>query len=188
KSMTAFASGLGVNLRPLVLLIGVAAAVALGLSVFSWWKGPDWSVLYSGLSDGDEANVVQALQTSGIQYKVDEASGALMVPAERVRDARLQLAGQGLPAGKSDGFALLNKDPGFGVSQFMESARYQYALETELSQTIASLQAVQAARVQLALPQQSAFVSDRRLASASVLVQLRPGRQLSGEQVSAIVH
>jgi flagellar M-ring protein FliF len=187
KQAVAIANGLGMNLRPLLLLLGVAVAVAVGVTVVLWWKGPDWSLLYAGLSDSDESSVVQALQGAGIAYKIDD-SGAVMVPAERVRDARLQLAGEGLPAGKTDGFALINKDPGFGVSQFMETARYQYALETELAQTISSLQAVRAARVQLAIPQQSAFVSERRPASASVLVQLRPGRQLEPEQVSAIVH
>ena len=188
KQVTALANGLGVNLRPLMLLLGVAAAVAVGVAVVLWWRGPDWSLLYSGLSDSDESGVVQALQAASIPYKIDDANGEVMVPAEHVHDARLQLASQGLPAGKTDGFALISKDPGFGVSQFMENARYQYALETELAQTISSLQAVQAARVQLALPEQSAFVSEHRAARASVLVQLRPGRRLQPEQVSAIVH
>lgn len=188
KEAAMMANGLGLNLRPVLLLLGVAAAVALGVTVVLWWKGPDWSLLYGGLSDSDESSVVQALQSAGIPYKLDDTGGAVMVPAERVRDARLQLASEGLPAGKSDSFSLISKDPGFGVSQFMENARYQYALETELAQTISSLQAVQAARVQLALPQQSAFVSDRRPASASVLVQLRAGQHLEPEQVSAIVH
>ncbi|HEX4052023.1 MAG TPA: flagellar basal-body MS-ring/collar protein FliF [Steroidobacteraceae bacterium] len=188
KQVAALANGLGINLRPLLTLLGVAAAVAVGVVVVLWWRGPDWSMLYGGLSDSDESGVVQALQTAGIPYKLDDASGDVMVPAERVHDARLQLASQGLPAGKTDGFALISKDPGFGVSQFMENARYQYALESELAQTISSLQAVQAARVQLALPPQSAFVSDHRSARASVLVQLRPGRRLEPEQVSAIVH
>jgi flagellar M-ring protein FliF len=185
---SALANGLGINLRPLLLLLGVAVAVAVGVTIVLWWRGPDWSLLYGNLSDGDAGNVVQALQTAGIEYKLDNSSGAIMVPAERVHDARLQLASQGLPAGKSGGFAMIIKDPGFGASQFMENARYQYALETELAQTISSLQAVQAARVQLALPPQSAFVSDHRSASASVLLQLRAGRRLEPEQVSAIVH
>ena len=185
---SALANGLGINLRPLLLLLGVAVAVAVGVTIVLWWRGPDWSLLYGNLSDGDAGNVVQALQTAGIEYKLDNSSGAIMVPAERVHDARLQLAAQGLPAGKSGGFAMIIKDPGFGASQFMENARYQYALETELAQTISSLQAVQAARVQLALPPQSAFVSDHRSASASVLLQLRAGRRLEPEQVSAIVH
>jgi len=179
---------LGLNVRPLLLLLGVALAVAAGVTVVLWWKGPNWSLLYGNLSDSDAGSVVQALQTGGIEYKLDNVSGAIMVPAERVHDARLRLASQGLPQGKNSSFEMISKDPGFGVSQFMESARYQYALESELARTISSLQAVEAARVHLALPQQSAFVRDRRPASASVLLQLRAGHRLEPEQVSAIVH
>jgi len=179
---------LGLNVRPLLLLLGVALAVAAGVTVVLWWRGPNWSLLYGNLSDSDSSSVVQALQTGGIEYKLDNNSGAIMVPAERVHDARLQLASQGLPQGKNSSFELMNKDPGFGVSQFMESARYQYALESELARTISSLQAVEAARVHLAIPQQSAFVRDRRPPSASVLLQLRAGHRIAPEQVSAIVH
>jgi flagellar M-ring protein FliF len=179
---------LGLNVRPLLLLLGVALAVAAGVTVVLWWKGPNWSLLYGNLSDSDASGVIQALQAGGIDYKLDNTSGAVMVPAERVHDARLQLASQGLPQGKNSSFELISKDPGFGVSQFMESARYQYALEGELARTISSLQAVEAARVHLAIPQQSAFVRDRRPASASVLLQLRAGHRLEPEQVSAIVH
>ncbi len=82
----------------------------------------------------------------------------------------------------------MEKDPGFGVSQFMENARYQHALETELARTIAGLKAVQGARVHLAVPQQSAFVRDRRSVSASVFLQLRSGERLDREQVDAIVN
>ena len=176
------------GLRPLLLLLGVAAAVAAGVAVMLWWQGPNWSLLYGNLSARDTGEVVQALQTAGIQYKLNEGTGAVMVPAEKVHDARLQLASQGLPESSSSGLDLVSKDSSFGVSQFMENARYQYALETELGRTIAALRGVEAARVHLALPQQSAFVRDRHPASASVLVQLRQGSRLESEQVSAIVH
>ena len=82
----------------------------------------------------------------------------------------------------------MSKDPGFGVSQFMEGARYQHALETELARTISNLQAIEGARVHLALPRQSAFVRDRRPPSASVFLQMKPGRRLESEQVTAIVN
>lgn len=172
-------------LRPLVLLIGVAAAVAAGVGVVLWSKEPTYGLLYSGLGQQDSAQIAQALQAGAIPYKIDDATGGIMVPAERVHDARLTLAGQGLPEGDG-GFNVLSKDPGFGVSQFMEGARYQHALETELARTISNLQPVEAARVHLALPRQSAFVRDRRPASASVFLQLKPGRRVESEQVTAI--
>jgi flagellar M-ring protein FliF len=179
--------GSGLNLRPLLLLIGIAGAVAAGVAVMLWWQGPNWSLLYGNLEANDASQVTQSLQASGIKYKINDASGAIMVPADQVHEARLKLAGQGLP-GSSSGIDLINKDSGLGVSQFMENARYQYALETELARTISSLRSVVAARVHLAIAQQSAFVRDRKPSGASVLLQLRPGGRLEPEQVQAVVH
>jgi flagellar M-ring protein FliF len=110
-----------------------------------------------------------------------------MVPSERLSEARLKLAGQGLPD-NDNGFSVMTKDPGLGVSQFVENARYQHAMETELAHTIASLKPVEGARVHLAVPRQSAFVREQRDGSASVFVQLKAGRRLEQEQVQAIVN
>lgn len=172
------------GLKPLLLLIGLAAAVAAGVGVALWSQGPNYSLLFGNLNDADAAQLANSLDQSGIPYKIEH--GAVMVPAERVSEARMNLAAKGLPA--SSGFSLMEKDPGFGVSQFMENARYQHALETELARTIASLRAVEGARVHLAVPQQSAFVRDRRPVSASVFLQLRSGGRLDREQVESIVN
>jgi flagellar M-ring protein FliF len=173
------------SLRPLAMLIGVAFAVAAGVGIVLWSKEPTYSMLYGNLGQQDAAQIAQALEANGIPYKLDGASGQITVPSDRVHDARLQLAGQGLPEGDG-GFAVMSKDPGFGVSQFMEGARYQHAIETELARTISNLQQIEGARVHLALPRQSAFIRDRRPPSASVFVQLKPGRRLESEQVTAI--
>lgn len=175
------------SLKPLAMLIGIAAAVAAGVGIVLWTKEPTYSLLYGNLGQQDAAQIAQALEQNGVPYKLDGASGAITVPSDRVHDARLKLAGQGLPEGDG-GFAVMSKDPGFGVSQFMEGARYQHALETELARTIANLQAIEGARVHLALPRQSAFVRDRRPPSASVFLQMKPGRRLESEQVTAIVN
>src|ERR1044071_8075455 len=175
------------SLKPLALLIGIAAAVAAGVVIVLWTKEPTYSLLYGNLGQQDAAQIAQSLETNGIPYKLDGATGQITVPAERVHDARLQLAGQGLPEGDGRS-AVMSKDPGFGVSQFMEGARYQHAIETELARTISNLQPVEGARVHLALPRQSAFVRDRRPPSASVFLQMKPGRRLESEQVTAIVN
>ncbi|MFO7278613.1 MAG: flagellar basal-body MS-ring/collar protein FliF [Pseudomonadota bacterium] len=175
------------TLKPLLLLVGIAAAVAVGVSVVLWSQGPSYSLLYANLAPEDRAQIAQALEAAGIPYRLGNTEDTIEVPSERVSDARMKLAAQGLPE-SNGGFALLTKESGFGVSQFMEGARYQHALETELARTIASLRPVEGARVHLAVPRQSAFVRDRRPASASVFVQLRPGKRLEREQVEAIVH
>lgn len=174
-------------LKPIAMLVGIAAAVAVGVGVVLWSREPTYALLYGNLSTSDAAQIAQALDEIGVPYKVDTTTGAITVPADRVHDARLKLAAQGLPE-TDGGFALIAKEPGFGVSQFMEGARYQHALETELARTIANLQAVEAARVHLALPRQSPFVRDRRTPSASVFLRLKPGRRLESEQVTAIAN
>jgi flagellar M-ring protein FliF len=178
--------GLPASLRPLLLLIGIAAAVAAGVWIVLWARGPTYSLLYANLSPQDEAQVAQALDSAQISYKLEAATNGIEVPAERLDEARLKLAGQGVT--DSDSFAALEKSSGFGVSQFMEDVRYQHALEMELARTIASLQPVAGARVNLAEPRQSVFVSDSRTASASVFVQLKPAATLEPEQVQAIVN
>lgn len=190
EEMTASFSGLnGLNgLRQVGLLIGLAASVAIGASVVMWSWTPNYGVLFGALAEQDAASVMDALRQSGYAPKLDETTGAILVPAQEVRAARIKLAAMGLPKGVSAGFEALDKKNTFGVSQFMEKARYQRALEIELARTVQNLSSVQSARVHLAVPRQSVFVRNRQKARASVVVNLYPGRVLEPGQVDAIVH
>lgn len=174
--------------RQIILLLGIAASVAGGFATFFWSQNPTLTQLYSDLSAGDSAQVSEVLRTAEIPHKIDTESGTVLVSADRIHDARLELAGQGLPAGVSAGMNLMQEQNSFGVSQFMEGARYQYALESELARTIANLGAVRDARVHLAIPKQSAFIRDQKNASASVLLTLFRGRMLEPGQANSIVH
>ncbi|HWM27780.1 MAG TPA: flagellar basal-body MS-ring/collar protein FliF [Woeseiaceae bacterium] len=174
--------------RQVILLIGVAASVAAGFAVVLWSQTPEYAQLYGNLESGDTAEVAEALRAADIPFKLNTDTGSVSVPEGKLHDARLELASQGLPQGASSGMEVMNEQSSFGVSQFMESARYQHALETELARTIAHLGGVRDARVHLALPKQSAFIRDQRQSSASVLLQLNQGRELEAEQAAAIVH
>lgn len=175
------------GLRQLMLLLGLAGAIALGIWLFFWTQQPGYAPLFSGLADKDAAEVTEALRGAGIPYRI-EPTGAISVPQAQLHDARLKLAAQGLPQGSRVGFELMRGEQGFGVSQFVEGARYQHALETEIARTIATLRPVRDARVHLALPKPSAFTRGREPASASVVLELFPGRTLESNQVAAIVH
>ncbi len=176
------------GVRQAAMLVSIAACVALGVGIMFWARSPQMSVLYSNVSAEDAAEMATALQAAGIEYSLDNASGAIMVPAKQVHDARLSLAGKGLPRSNGVGLELMQQEQGMGVSQFMENARYHHALETELARTISALQTVSSARVHLALPRQSVFVRDRKDASASVMLNVYPGLLLQSDQVGAIVH
>lgn len=175
-------------LRQLLLLLGVAAAVAVGIAVYEWSQKPALVPLFTGLDMKDTAAVTEGLRAANIAYRIDPASGAVAVSAAAVHEARLKLASQGLPRGAAMGFEMITQDQGFGTSQFIETARYQHALETELGRTVASLQPVRAARVHLAIPKPTAFTRSQSQASASVLVDLHAGRALEQNQVASIVH
>lgn len=170
------------------IMVGAAAVVALLVALVLWANSPNYEVLYRGLSETDAGQVMEALQKNNIPFKVDTRSGALTIPESMVYEARLKLASQGLPRGAVNGLETLEQGNNFGVSQFMENARYQHALEGELARSIMSIGAVQNARVHLALPKESVFVRNRQPPSASVLIQLHPGRVLDQGQVAAIVH
>ncbi|MCC4604928.1 flagellar basal-body MS-ring/collar protein FliF [Xanthomonas campestris] len=175
--------------RKLTMMAMIALAVAAGLAVFFWSQQPGYQALYTGLDEKGNAEAADLLRTAQIPYKIDQATGAISVPQDRLYDARLKLAGSGLTGKETGGgFELMEKDPGFGVSQFVENARYQHALETELSRTIGTLRPVREARVHLAIPKPSAFTRQRDVASASVVLELRGGQGLERNQVDAIVN
>jgi len=175
-------------MRQIGLMIGLAASVALGVAVVLWSQQPNYTLLYANLSSKDAGQVVDALQKTGIQFKVDEATGAVMVESSKLQSARMELAQDGLPEGNAMGFEILQKEQGFGTSQFIETARYQRALEGELGRTISTLRNVDNARVHLAIPKRSVFLRDRSAPTASVMVDLYSGRSLDEEQIAAIVH
>ena len=171
----------------LALLLVVATAIALMAGGWMWSTAPEYKVLYSNLSDRDGGAVTASLTQMNVPYKFAEGGGALLVPSEHVHDVRLRLATQGLPKGGITGFEITD-NPRFGQSQFAEQLSYQRGLEGELQRTIQAMQAVQSARVHLALSRGSAFLREQAKPSASVLVHLYPGRTLEPSHVAAIVH
>ncbi|HNQ04486.1 MAG TPA: flagellar basal-body MS-ring/collar protein FliF [Thiobacillaceae bacterium] len=172
--------------RKMGLAAALAAAIALVVGLFLWSRGPDYRVLFSNLSEKDAGAVTASLQQMNVPYKT-EAGGTLLVPGDQVYDLRFRLAAQGLPKGGAVGFELLDAGK-LGMTQFQEQVAYQRGLEGELARTIQSLSPVQSARVHLAIPKPSVFIRDRQSPSASVLVNMHPGRVLDAGQVQSIVH
>ncbi len=174
--------------RQLGLLIGLTLSIVVGASIVMWAQTPDHAVLFGHLDNQDTARVTEALERLQQSYRIDPSTGLVTVPADKVREIRLKLAGEGIPGASSRGFSVLYDEQELGTSSFIEKARYQRALEEELAASIETIESVRAARVHLAIPKKTAFVRHRDKANASVLINLFPGRTLSEEQMAGIVY
>lgn len=179
------------NLGPVRLAIigGVTVAV---VGLFVWMlthlTSPDFALLYADLDMNDSARMVQQLESAGVPYELRQGGTAIYVPADTVSRSRLRLADQGLPAGGSLGYEVLDRSDGLGTTNFMQNVNLVRALEGELARTIRSIDAVQAARVHLVLPRRELFSREREEPSASVALQMRGGIRLGQSQVMAIQH
>ena len=167
-------------------VLGIAALIAILVTLSISSSQGDFRLLYANLSDKDGGAVLAQLAQMNVPYKV-APGGAIMVPAAQVPDLRLKLATAGLPKGSISGYELMD-NARFGQTQFQERLTFQRGLEGELTRSITSLAAVQNARVHLALPNQNGFFREQQKPSASVLVSLHPGRSLDRAQVAGIVH
>lgn len=170
------------------LVVGLAAAIALGIWVFMWSQKPDYSMLYNRLGVQDASEMATILDGAKIDYRIDTDSGTLLVESSRLNEAKLKIAAAGMSPSTGTGFELMDKEQGFGTSSLVQNARYHRAQEGELARTITSIAAVQSARVHLALPKESAFLRNQRKPSASVMLQLLPGRSLEKQQIAAITN
>lgn len=186
--LPSFSFKLDGNKRLALLAAAAIAATAIIVSVL--WNGNHGYVsLYGRQENLPVSQIVTVLDGEKLEYRIDPESGQILVPEEALSKTRMALAAKGVQAMLPSGYELMDKDEVLGASQFVQNVRYKRSLEGELAQSIMTLDAVETARVHLALNEDSSFVvSDEPHNSASVVVRLHYGSKLNMDQVNAIVH
>ncbi|MCD2453064.1 flagellar M-ring protein FliF [Methylicorpusculum oleiharenae] len=174
--------------RQIGLILGFAFSIAISIAVVLWSQETSYSLLFADIAEKDASEIIEVLDKEGIKFKVENGSGAIMVPTADIRELKLKLAALGLPRSTSLGYELLDQEQSFGTSKNVEQIRFQRALEGEIARTIMAIQNVKSARVILALPKQSVFVRKQKKPSASVMVNLYQGRALDKGQIESIIH
>ena len=167
--------------------IAAAVLVIAGLVFYIFLQTPDRTTLFASLPETEKAKVLETLRNTGTDVQVDAVTGEITVPVGDYHNARLNLAAQGLPTSVADGYSVLGDMP-MGTSRSVEGMRLKQTQEVELSRSVAEIDVVASARVHLAIPERSAFARNAQKPTASVFVQLNPGRSLSSQQVVAIVN
>lgn len=170
----------------LVFILILALALVLVPLFFVWALTPTYEVAFSGLSEEDAGQIVEQLSANTIPYKL-RGVGTILVPSNQVYEVRLMMARQGLPSSGSVGFEIFSANT-LGMTEFSQRVNYQQAIEGELERTIGSLNAVQAVRVHIVIPEKTLLNSEQSPTTASVTVMEKPGMSLDAAQVRAITH
>jgi len=174
------------NTKKVIYLTTTTASMAALTVLFIWASRPEYQLLFSHLSPDDAAAIINELKERRIPYRI-EAGGAIAVPKEKVYETRLSLAGEGLPRGGGVGFEIFDRSR-IGMTEFTQKVNYLRALQGELARTISWLAEIESARVHIVVPEKRLFLGTEEKARASVIVKLKPGKQLSYNQVQGIVH
>lgn len=168
-------------------LMGSAVALMVFFSALVFYSGRiNYVPLFSGLELEDQAAIVDLLKEEGVSYHLDPHASAILVPEESVYNLRLTMASSGLPRNSTVGYEIFDNAK-MGMTDFQQQVAYVRALEGELARTISRLNVVESARVSVVLPKQKLFLKEEQPATASVLIKLRPGRQMKTDQIKAVL-
>ena len=169
------------------LILGmVAAGVVISATVFGLWIGKEQNaVLFTDLAVEDAHRALEELEKRGIKATLAHNGTTILVPASLVHRLRLDLVATGVTGNSVVGYEIINNSS-FGMTEQEFDVKRQQALEGELTRTITTLQGVDAARVHLALPKSSIFVSRATPPTASVVLRLKHQRAVSVDQVAGI--
>ena len=166
----------------------VILPLVVGCAIFGlvhWKHESDFRTLYTGLAPEDAATITQKMREGAIEYRLDETGSTVSVAAPRLAEARLALAGAGLPKTGRIGFEIFDRT-NLGATDFAEQVNYRRALEGELERTLATLSQVEQARVHITVAKDSVFLESRQPSKATVVVRLRRSSRLTQSVIVSI--
>ncbi|MCJ2165919.1 MULTISPECIES: flagellar basal-body MS-ring/collar protein FliF [unclassified Pseudodesulfovibrio] len=171
-----------------ILMAGLSVAVVMSFALMIYWMNkPDYKVLMTNLYPEDASRIVAMLQADKEDYVLENNGQTIKVPAGRVYELRLKVAGEGNLHGQGVGFEIFDNVQ-IGQTDFVQHINYQRALQGELARTITEFPMVEKARVHLVIPQKSLFIEDQISPSASIVLQLKDNGKLGAEETQGIVN
>ena len=175
---------LGVNQKVTVAASGLV--VILGLSAVVFFSSrTDFGLLYGKLDSEEAGKIIASLEESQTPYKVGQGGGTIYVPNDKVHLTRMKLATKGLPKADGVGYEIFDK-PSFGMSDFVQRANYNRALQGELARTISQIDGVESARVMIVAPENRLIIDPTKKPTASVFLKLRTAGLMSAQGVNSV--
>ena len=184
KQLVGIWEELGLN-QKITVSATTLAVIAGVITVLIWSGRTEYSLLYGNLDPVEAGKVTQSLDESNIEYKISAGGRSIYVPRGEVHQMRMKLATQGIPKGEGMGYELLDKNT-LGMSDFMQHANYNRAVQGELARTISKFSGIESSRVMIVSPENRLLIDPGRHATASVFLTMRGTGRPKAETVSAI--
>ncbi len=171
-------------LRQVTLVIALAICLAIAIFIIIWARQPDMRPL-GKMPTEELIQTLDFLDAQKIDYELD--GNVISVEEGEYQNIKLLMAREGLEQAPSSGTDIIMQDMGFGVSQRLERERLKHGREQQLARTIEELKNVTRAKVLLAIPKENVFARREKQPSATVVLTLKRGRTLDGEEVDSVV-
>ena len=171
-------------LRQITLIVALAICLAIAIFVIIWARQPDMRPL-GKMQTEELIETLDFLDAQKIDYQLD--GNVVSVDETEYQNIKLLMTREGLDQGPTSGSDIIMQDMGFGVSQRLERERLKHGREQQLARTIEELNNVTRAKVLLAIPKENVFARREKKPSATVVLTLKRGRSLDGEEVDSVV-
>ncbi|MGM7701168.1 flagellar basal-body MS-ring/collar protein FliF [Pseudalkalibacillus sp. Hm43] len=167
-------------------IIGLFAFVTILTVIIS---NDQYVPLYSGLSPEETGQVKSSLEAKGIPYEISSNGTVILVPDQQVDALKVELAAEGTPKSGAINYEFFGENNGFGMTDKEFGVLERAAMQTELQDLIGSIDGVQNSKVMINLPKENVWLTDaEQTASASVVLDLKPGYTLKEQQVNSLYH
>ncbi len=177
---------IGLVQRALLIALFLTFVAAAALLTY-WARRPDMRMLYQEVAPEEAAKITEKIGDKGIAYELRNGGTSIYVPKEQVYQLRLDMAKEGLPIGEQGGYKIFDNER-IGISPFVQSVNLKRALQEELAKSIQMIDGVVHTRIHLVSPERTLFTTDAGKSTASVVLRLRPGYNLSALNIAAITH
>ena len=173
--------------RRLTLLIVIVGSVCGFLFLMTHARTGGYVDLYKGVQMTDAREALAKLAQLGIDARLRDGFSTIQVPRNKVDEAAVMLAMEGIPGSGSVGWEQLDRNS-FGQSKMQQEKSFHRMQEGELERTLLAIRSIERARVHLGIPEASLFLDEEQQATASVMIKVRSGERLSDKQVQGIIH
>lgn len=170
------------------VIASVAVAVAALITISIMGTKKDYVVLIKDVGPEQSVSVISILDAKKIPYQLVDSGKTILVPNNFLPSTQMLIMSEVGSEKLSQGLELFDKQ-NFGTTTYEQKIKYQRAIQGELTRAINTIDSVSRSKVILAIPEKKTFLSENETSpTASVIVELHPGKLLTEEQVRGITY